>query len=135
MPGGSRRTPSLAWQVEITRDDAPGVPVLAVKGRLGNQAAPALAEALEGALPAAARGLVLDLGGVDYISSPALRSLRAAAERLRDTGRRLVLCHVEEPVGIGLDLAGVSELVDLAASREQAITAAARAGQQHAPRS
>lgn len=95
-----------------------------VGGRLGSRGAQRLAAALAGLEPRPGGAWVVDLSAVDYVSSPALRLLDEAAARCGAAGSRLVLCAVDEAVRIGLELSGVGERVEVAATRDAALARA-----------
>lgn len=108
------------------RDEKLGdVWVVAPEGRVDSVTSPSLEGAISGALAAGERRVVVDFGGVEYISSAGLRVLLAAAKRLRDAGGRLVLCRLNEPVRQVFDLAGFVPLFAIEASRNDAVARAA----------
>ena len=111
--------------MRIHRDRVGEIPVLTVTGRLGSRGAHELEKALIEVEPPPGCGLVLDLAGVDYMSSTALAALQAMDLFLRGSGGRLVMCHVDEAVRVGLELAGLVDLVEFAPSRDEAIAMAA----------
>ena len=98
----------VAWYVHIERTRLRGVPVMRISGRLGVSSADSLRTALmEGA--AASNGstsLVVDLDGVDYVSSAGLEVFESVALRLRGEGRELVLCGASDPVRLVLRFCG-----------------------------
>ena len=112
------------WDVRIAQERDGHVPVFVVRGRLGSHGARRLEEALIEVEPPPGCGLVLDLAGVDYMSSTALAALHAMDLFLRESGARLVLCHVDDAVRVGLELSGLADLVEFAPSREAAVAKA-----------
>jgi anti-anti-sigma factor len=100
------------------------VVVLVVRGRLGSRGAGVLVEALS-VEASTAGSLVLDLAGVDYVSSPALRALRVEADRRRAAGAQLLACGVGEAVRVGLDLAGLTGRLAVVETRQRAVALAA----------
>jgi anti-anti-sigma factor len=62
-------------------------------GELDMCAAPALRDALDGALEADVRTVVLDLADATFIDSTAIGTLIGASRQLRESGRRLLLSH------------------------------------------
>jgi anti-anti-sigma factor len=64
---------------------------------------------------------VIDLAGVDYVSSAGLNALAAAAGVCTRAGGALALCALAEPVRIALDLGGLLHAMPIEASRDQAI--------------
>ena len=92
--------------------------ILTPAGRLDSQSASAFRDRLEG-VDATGR-LVMDLAGVDYISSAGLAVLLWLAKRMRDAGGRLALCGVAPPVRRVLELAGYIQYFTVAATRDEA---------------
>ena len=64
--------------------------------------------------------LVVDLSGVDYISSAGLRVFLILAKKMKAFGGRLVLCALPPPVKQVFDLSGFTPLFVVEASVEQA---------------
>lgn len=111
----------MTWKMEIRREIEGGVVVLAVRGRLGSEAAPGLAESLDQAMNGDNSLILLDLEGVDYVSGAALKVMTTAADRLAEGGGRLLACTPNEPVTLAFDLAGLSERLALEPSRAAAM--------------
>jgi anti-anti-sigma factor len=110
-----------SWKLRVSRAADAGMVVLSVAGRLGTAGAGALVEAVVQALAEGHRSLLLDLEGVDYISSAGLVALDAIAGRAHADGGALVFCGVCEPVRLVLDLGGVLPDLAIEASREAAV--------------
>ena len=70
--------------------------------------------------------MVVDLSGVDYISSAGLRAVEAAASRMSASGRGLVVSGLRDAVSVAFDLAGLTGVVTIEETREQAIAKAGR---------
>jgi anti-anti-sigma factor len=98
-----------------------GVTVLAPAGRIDTTTSPALEDAVRGVLDGGTRALLVDFGGVEYISSAGLRVLLVLAKRMRDTGGRVVLCGMGQPVHQVFQLAGFLPLFTIESTREAAI--------------
>jgi anti-anti-sigma factor len=105
--------------MEIHEEQRDGILVLAPAGRVDSVSS----EELERRLLAAAGEptLVLDLAGVEYISSAGLRVFLKLARKMKDARGRLLLCALGEPVRQVFDLAGLLPLFSVEASREQAL--------------
>ena len=86
--------------------------MLFVEGRLGHAAAAEL-ETVTARLPAAA-SVVIDLAGVDYLSSGSLRILEALADRQAQQGGGLRLRAPSVAARLALELSGLLGLVDSA---------------------
>ena len=101
-----------------------GVALVACTGRVSNRTCPELGRALASALASPARGLVLDLSGVDYISSPGLRAVEHAKTRFAEQGRAFVVCGLRDAVSAAFTLAGVERGLAIEPSRNEAVARA-----------
>ena len=110
-----------AWRLEITRENRGETLILAVRGRLGTSSAGDFIEAVVAAVEEGHRAILVDLEGVDYMSSPGLMAVDAVAGRVRMAGGRLVLCNACDPVRLVLEFGGVLGDVPLEPSRESGL--------------
>jgi len=97
----------VTWKLTIGRESSDGVAVLRVEGRLGTASSGDLIGAIVGAIESGDRRLLIDLAGVDYVSSAGLLALDAASGRMHVAGGTLVLCGLTEPVRLALELSGL----------------------------
>jgi anti-anti-sigma factor len=95
----------VSWYLTVTRRAVGGSLVVTAAGRLGSAAAPELAAALR---TAADEGLqvVLDLTGVDYISSAGIQIITMAASGLHSGGTTLLVRGASGATQVSLELAG-----------------------------
>jgi anti-anti-sigma factor len=100
------RAARLVWPLVMAREDREGVTVFAPTGRLGTLSSGELIDTLASAIEAGVRRIVLDLSGVDYLSSAGLLALHALLGRLAGAGGDLVLCGLAPPVRISFELSG-----------------------------
>jgi anti-anti-sigma factor len=107
--------------MQIERSTQDGVALVAPAGRIDTTTSPALEEELRKLVDDGARDVLVDLGGVDYISSAGLRVLLVLAKRLRGERGRLVLCGLAGPVRQVFELAGFVPLFTIEASRDAAL--------------
>ena len=92
--------PRRSWDLRITLDRRDTDAILTLDGRISARTSGQLRDALD-----ACKGLetvLIDLTGVDYVSSGGVRAFSEAA-----AGQRLVLCAPPGPVRITLELAGL----------------------------
>ena len=94
------------WGLTATRSGGPEIVTVCLTGRVSNATSANLEAALNQAV-AGAREVVVDLAGVDYVSSAGLQVLARASERLAGSGGRLVLAAARPPVRVALELAGL----------------------------
>ena len=84
-----------------------------VGGRLDAASAGAFANALRDAIAAADRAVILDCGGLDFISSTGIRALLDAAKNLHRRDARLVLCALSEPVSRVLTITCFDRMLEI----------------------
>ena len=90
--------------------------MLFLEGRLGHAAAAELETIAGQLLRATASGVIIDLSGVDYLSSAALKVFQRLAEGQSRAGSRLTLRAPSVAARLALELSGLLALVDSAAS-------------------
>lgn len=96
--------------------------LLRVAGRIDSDSAPTFEQELRSALGVGRYKIVINLKGVDYTSSAALRVLINVARECRRFNRGDVrLAEVNDRVQKVLDLAGLKELFKLYATEAEAV--------------
>jgi anti-anti-sigma factor len=111
----------LKWPLQITSDRRDSVNVLTLTGRLSQNAAENLNRALARAIDAGDTRIVVDLAGVDYLSSAALSALDLAAARCTSLGGCLALCSLTPPVQVSFEIAGVEGRIPIESTLSAAI--------------
>ena len=111
----------LRWPLRIEEERCDGVIVVTLTGRLGAASAVPFGARLAEAISRGNARMVIDLQGVDYISSAGLAALAAAASLCARSQGMLVLCGLTDPVRIALDLGGLLSEFPVEPSREQAV--------------
>ena len=89
--------------------------------RLDASSSPAFQQELERYIADGDRLFVLDLSGLEFISSAGLRSLMVVARRLKASGGRLTLCALQKPVREAFDVTGYSTIFDVFPTYEDAM--------------
>ena len=102
------------WRLVTKTSIEGGSPVLFVEGRLGHVAAAELEAAVNRHLSDAAGDVIIDMSGVDYVSSASLKLLAALADRVSEKGGRLRLRAPSVSARLALELAGLQALIDSA---------------------
>jgi anti-anti-sigma factor len=122
VEAGSYRAGRWAiWRLAVTSERRDGVVILVPAGRIGTLSAGEFGRALGETITSGERRVIVDFEGVDYISSPGLRTLEAAAQRVRAAGGEMVLCTLSEPVRAAFGLAGFLPRFAIEPSRDGAI--------------
>jgi anti-anti-sigma factor len=107
--------------MEIQEDRKDGILVVAPAGRIDSSTCGELEGRLLQHLAAGETRLIIDLQGVEYISSAGLRVLLLVTNRLRPLDGRLVLCAMSRSVCEVFELAGFTTLFAIEGSRESAV--------------
>jgi anti-anti-sigma factor len=113
--------------LKIDQQSENGVSVGLIKGRLDLHGAAVLESYAQQRLTAGDQRLVLDLSGVDYISSAGLRALLVVAKKVQAINGRLVLCALTPMVLNVMTISGFQQLLKICTTQAEAVTAAASA--------
>lgn len=97
--------------------------VIALSGRLDAAGAPATEAELSGALGLVAPRLVIDLTGIDYISSAGLRVLLVVAKKVQQANGKVVLFGLGDNVREVFEISGFDTIFSIAADLKAAIAA------------
>ena len=88
-------------------------PVITLSGEADITTAAGLSELITGQLAEAARQLTIDVAGVDFADTAAIRVLLVAARRLRQRGGGLVLLRPQRALARVLEILGANEVVEI----------------------
>jgi anti-anti-sigma factor len=105
---------------ELVRADLAAASGVAIHGEVDLAGVPALERALEDAIGTTAGDLVVDLSGVEFMDSTGLLTLLNARGLLAREGRAMAVVCPAGPVRYLLEVAGVSRLLAVYDSPEQA---------------
>lgn len=98
----------------------PNVAVIEVAGRIDSNNANQFGDALNNVIAQNHNQLVLDLAGVDYMSSAGLREIVAAAKKLQGKGE-LRLAQPSERVREVLEMTGLDSVFQIFPSQAEAV--------------
>jgi anti-sigma B factor antagonist len=97
--------------MEITTKEFKHCRMLSVKGRVDSATAPQFSQSLEAVTDGGMYKLVVDMGGLEYMSSAGFRALLAAQRNCKRYNRgEVVLAAVPARIREALELAGFTEL-------------------------
>lgn len=97
--------------MEITVQEFKHCDMITVKGRVDSATAPRLAQALEAANEGGKYKLVINMEGLEYMSSAGFRAMLAAQRNCKKYNRgEVVLASVPDRIREALELAGFTEL-------------------------
>ena len=106
--------------MDIREERREAIFIVAPKGRVDSNTSSALETSVLG--HAREARLLVDLSGVEYISSAGLRVFLMLARKVKEAGGRLVLCSMGASVRQVFDLAGFTALFAVEASVEQGLS-------------
>lgn len=95
-----------------------------VAGRLDASTISQLERALNDALLASSRAIVVDLSGLNYVSSSGLRVLLSARSAIRKRGGDIFLCALNPNVRAVFDMVGFTAVFGIFDTRAQGLDAA-----------
>lgn len=109
--------------MEITRQDNGSVAVLALAGRLDTVTAPDFDKQWESVVGSDDLKVVMDLSGLEYVSSAGLRCLLMAGKRLKRGGGKLAVSGLVGMVAEVFAISGFDKLLPLYGEISEAVTA------------
>jgi anti-sigma B factor antagonist len=113
-------TEQPAISFKAVRADLPSASGIAINGEVDVAAVPALERALEAAIETTSGGFMVDLSGVEFMDSSGLLAMLNARGLLAREKRALAVVCPPGPVRHLLQVAGVSDLLVVCDSREEA---------------
>jgi len=111
--------PPLPIRSESLADGVALVP----EGDIDLSRSPEMRKRIKEALDARPKRLVLDLGGVNYMDSSGVATLVEALQRSRTLGCTLVICSMQPKVRSIFEIARLSAVFKIVATRAEAETA------------
>jgi anti-anti-sigma factor len=101
-------------------DDVEGMAILKVRGRVDSATAPALGDTLQKTLTPTGARLILDMSGVEYLSSAGLRVLLLAMQQAQKVNGKFVLHGLNSRVAEVFEISGFDSILTVCASRDDA---------------
>ena len=109
--------------LSIETDNRQSVSLVKVKGRVDSETAPELDDALTKLLLENRNQIVLNLQGVDFISSAGLRAVVKAYQAAKKSGGEVRLASVSTPVEVILRTVGMMQMLQMYPTDQEAIAA------------
>ena len=107
-----KNTGRRLWRLHTKIASENGAQILFIDGRLDHAATTELEKAAAAHAPDGSGDLHIDLSGVDYLSSAALKVFEELADRLSRNGGRLRLRAPSVAARLSLEFSGLERLVD-----------------------
>ena len=99
------------------------VAILRVQGKLDSMSSPDLDKRLTALIEGGTCRIVVDLSGIDYVSSAGLRVFLSAAKRLKQAHGKLALANPSAQVQQIFDIAGFASILSISKTLNEAISA------------
>ena len=96
--------------------------------RLDSSNAGAFSQELASVTEAASRAVVIDMQGLDYISSAGLRAIMQAVRKMHHQGGSLALCSLSSDVRAVFETSGFDQIIPIHPTRAEAVAAVAPGG-------
>jgi anti-anti-sigma factor len=109
--------------MEIQAKVGTGFTTLAITGRLDAVTAAAAEADINKTIESGATHLVMNLSGLEYISSAGLRVLLVTAKKLSRQNGKIVLCNMRDAVREVFEISGFLSIFPVAANEEEAAKA------------
>ncbi len=109
-------------KISSDTDQMQGVSVLKVEGRVDSESTPQLEEALTGLLKADCNKIVVNLKGVDFMSSAGLRAIVRAYQGAQNAGGSLRLASVPEEIESVMYTVGLNQMLVSYPTEQEAIS-------------
>ena len=107
--------------LSIETDNKQSISVMKVMGRVDSDTAPELDDALTKLLQDNKNKIVLNLQGVDYMSSSGLRAMVKAYQMANKAGGDVRLASVSDPVEVILRTVGMMQMLQMYPSDQEAM--------------
>lgn len=112
---------TIEGTMDITEETRGDVLIISIKGRLDAISSPTAEKHVFELINDGAKKLVLDLAGVDYLSSAGMRMLLSTTKKLKGLSGKMVLCAVTPNVLDVLKISGFDHVLDIARTQDEAI--------------
>ena len=97
------------------------VMVMSPAGRLDAETAPHLQDEIMTHVDGGETSVLLELSGVDYVSSAGLRAILLIAKKLQELDGRFALCGMSEPIANVFQVTGFDAILDIHPDQEGAL--------------
>jgi len=107
--------------MEINKKKVGRIDVVSLKGRMDAYNSISVSEFLDELTGEGSKQLLIEMEGVDYMSSSGLRVLLSTLKKLKNQGGKLKLCSLQPYVQEVFEIAGFNQLFDIYSSEDEAL--------------
>jgi anti-sigma B factor antagonist/stage II sporulation protein AA (anti-sigma F factor antagonist) len=112
---------TIEGTMELDEETKGDVLIVKIKGRLDAISSPTAERHVFDLINNGANKLILNLGGVDYLSSAGMRMLLSTTKKLKGQSGKFVLCSVTPNVMDVLKISGFDHVLDIVHTQEEAL--------------
>ena len=109
--------------MDIHSENVDGVLVVAPEGRIDGINALEFQEGVNSEIDSSVTGVVIDMLGLNYISSAGLRAVLLISKALQQRNSRLALCALQAPIKEVFQISGFDQIISIRDTREEALVA------------
>ncbi len=110
--------------MNIGEEKAGSALVVSIEGRVDGLTAPDLEKRISEAVERGDVRVLLDCGGMEYVSSAGLRAFLTSARKCQQSGGRLMICALRPDCKSVVEAGGFDTIIDCHDTREAALAAA-----------
>lgn len=110
--------------MNIGEEKAGSVLVVSIEGRVDGLAAPDLEKRIATGVERGDVRVLLDCGGMEYVSSAGLRAFLTSARKCQQSGGQLLICALQPDCKSVIEASGFDTIIDCHDTREAALAAA-----------
>jgi anti-sigma B factor antagonist/stage II sporulation protein AA (anti-sigma F factor antagonist) len=107
--------------MEIKEDRKGDVLIVTINGRLDAISSPTAEKHIFELINKGSHKIILELGGVDYLSSAGMRMLLSTTKKLKGISGKIVLCGVTQNVMDVLKMSGFDHVLAIVKSKDEAL--------------
>lgn len=109
--------------MELTEERRDNMVIFTIEGRLDSKTSPELDEKVTSALENGVVKVIMDFGGLHYISSAGLRVILKTEKRLKSREGAVILCAMQEYVREVFEIAGFDSILQIVPTLDDAVGA------------
>ena len=107
--------------LDIEFENVGDVHVAKLRGSLDTGSSPEAQEMIMAEVEKGTNNLILNLAGVDFVSSSGLRVILATGKRLKKTDGKIVVCELNPTVADVFHISGFDKMFPVTATQEEAL--------------
>lgn len=105
--------------MEVQVEEKGDVIVISVQGRLDAASSPQLEKKINAIIESGHFKIILNLSGVDYLSSAGMRLMLSVSKKLKHLEGKIVACGLNDDVMDVIKMAGFHQVLELYATEEE----------------